>query len=81
MQYVLYANFRLQEVTKKKSLKLLTQQMLSHINTKYKEIANKELKLEEEEDKKKAENEQKCFYKKSKVKSGKMLNTVSANFV
>ena len=48
--------------------------MLCHINTKHKEIANKELKLKEEEDKKKAENEQ-------KVKSSKMLNTVSTSFV
>ena len=41
--------------------------MLCHINTKHKEIANKELlKLKEEEDKKKAENEQNVYTKKVK---------------
>ena len=41
--------------------------MLCQINTKHKEIANKELKLKEEEDKKKAENEQNAFTKKVKL--------------
>ena len=41
--------------------------MLCHINTKHKEIANKELKLKEEENKKKAENEQSVFTKKVKL--------------
>ena len=41
--------------------------MLCHINTKHKEIANKELKLKEDEDKKKTENEQNVFTKKVKL--------------
>ena len=42
----------------KKSKSFNTTNMFCHINTKRKEIANKEVKLKEEEDKKKAENEQ-----------------------
>ena len=41
--------------------------MLCHINTNHKEIANKELKIKEEEYKKKAENEQNVFTKKVKL--------------
>ena len=40
-----------------------TTNMLSHINTKHKEIASKELKLNEEENKRKAESEQNVFKK------------------
>ena len=48
----------------KKSKTFNTINMLCHFNTKHNEIANKELKLKEEEDKKKAENEQNDFTKK-----------------
>ena len=44
-----------------------TTNMLCLINTKHKEIANKELKLKEDEDKKKTENEQNVFTKKVKL--------------
>ena len=45
--------------------------MLCHINTNHKEIANKELKLKEEEGKKKAEKEQTVFTKKVKLKQAR----------